>query len=106
MIDGGDASEKPKLTEEELKVLLDYFDKNKDGTLSDDEIVTIVSDYKAHKDDSKKKIANPDVVKILKRYDADGDGLLSPAEIHVLVHEAHLADTSARYAAYSVGFAR
>ena len=93
-----------KLSEEELKVLLDYFDKNKDGTLSDDEIVTIVSDYKSHKTD--KKITNPDVVKILKRYDVDGDGHLSASEIDLLVHEVHLADTSARYAAYSVGFAR
>ena len=100
-----DASGKAsKLSEEELKVLLEHFDKNKDGTLSDEEIVAIVSDYKSHK--TSKKTINPDVVKILKRYDVDGDGQLSASEIDLLVHEVRLTDTSARYAAYSVGFAR
>lgn len=105
MTGGGEAPASPKLTEDELKLLIDHFDKNKDGTLSDDEIIAIVSDYKSHhKNDN--KVTNPDVVKILKRFDADGDGQLSASEIKVFVDEVNLADTSARYAAYSVGFAR
>ena len=94
----------PKISLEELQLLLKYYDKDKNGTLSDDEIKEIIREYKEH---PKSINTNPDVIKILKRYDTDGDNQLSIEEVKVLVADSiHLSDTSARYAAYSVGFAR
>ena len=93
----------PKISKEELQLLLQYYDKDKNGTLSDDEIKDIIREYK----EQKSSFTNPEVIKILRRYDTDGNNQLSVEEVKVLVADSiHLSDTSARYAAYSVGFAR
>ena len=98
----------PKISQEELQLLLQYFDRDKNGTLSDDEIKVIIREYKEHKSSKRPSaFTTPEVIKILQRYDTDGDNQLSEEEIKVLVSDSiKLSDTSARYAAYSVGFAR
>jgi hypothetical protein len=97
---GSKSSPVPTLTEAEMAVLLKYYDKDQDGILEPDEIVCLVLDYR------NKKVVDPVVSKILAKFDVDKDGNLTAAEVQTLVEDIKLHHTNARYAAYSVAFAR
>ena len=97
---GSKSSPVPTLTEAEIAVLLKYNDKDQDGILEPDEIVCLVLDYR------NKKVVDPVVSKILAKFDVDKDGKLTAAEVQTLVEDIKLHHTNARYAAYSVAFAR
>ena len=89
-----------KLTKEDIKVLKKSYDKNDDGSLSSEEIDSLVSDYK-----SGKKLP-AEVVIVLKKYDDNGDGILDTSELQNLKEEVDINESNARYAGYSVAFAR
>jgi fission process protein 1 len=88
------------MTPEERMVLMNAFDTDKNGELSDEELAKIVSDFNA------KKITNEKVLAILKKYDTDGSGTIDHHEVKALKHQLDINETTARYAGYSASFAR
>lgn len=89
----------PKISPEDLKVLMDAYDTNKDG-LSKDEITKMIEDY------NNKKITDARVLNVLKKYDTDGDGVIDIHESKHLEHSVTLQDSELRYAAYTLGLSR
>jgi hypothetical protein len=95
--------DKPKvvITEEDLKILIKEYDKNRDGKLSDDEILDIVENCK------KNSISNPEVLKVIAKFDLNNDHQIDEEELKVMRSSLnHIGDTSFRYAGYSATFAR
>jgi fission process protein 1 len=90
----------PKLSADDLKALKELYDSNKDGTLSQEEIVTMIHDY------NNKKIADERIVSILKKYDNNGDGVIDLHEHHKIAHSVSLQESELRYAAYTLGLSR
>jgi fission process protein 1 len=88
------------LTEDDLKALKTLYDSDKNDQLSEAEIDRMVSDY------NEKKIMDPRVANILRKYDTNGDGKLEFSEMKVLEEHISIGDTAARYAAYSGVLAR
>ena len=89
------------ITEEELQVLIKFYDVNKDGKLSEEEIAQIIATVNA----SDKKPPE-EVTRILKKFDVDGDGKLNEKEISSFVKEVRSTDTKMRYAGYTMAFSR
>jgi hypothetical protein len=90
----------PKLTSEELAIIKEIYDKDKDGKLSDEELETIIKDAK---DNTK---IDPRVKKILQKYDDNNDGIIDDKELKAAVSDIKLSDGFSRYAGYSAGLAR
>lgn len=88
-----------KISEADLAVLLKFYDTNKDGQLSDDEISLIVAEAQ------KKAHENAEVAAVLSKYDTNKDGHLDDNEIKDMVVEIKQAGAP-RYLAYSATFAR
>lgn len=104
MSKGGDVVVvKPKkaMSTEDAALLKKYYDKDRSGTLSDDEIKALVTDFK-----NVDKDFDPKIRAILRAYDEDQDGSLDESEVSFLVDTFKSTDSNARYAAYSVAFAR
>ena len=89
-----------KLTQEELKIIKEVYDKNNDGVLSDAEIDVIAKDVK-----NNSKI-DPRVKQIFLKYDTNNDGIIDETEIKNVVNDIKLSDGLSRYAGYSAGLAR
>lgn len=90
-----------KITDEDAKLLLRYYDKNKNGKLSKEEIRAIVEDYN---DD---KISDKRVIQIIQKYDTDGNKKLGPQEIETFEkHALDMNETLLRYAGYTGILAR
>jgi len=75
----------PKLTKEELKVLYEIYDKNKDNTLSDEELNAIIKDAKENKN------LDPRVKEILQKYDDNKDGIIDDNELKAAVADIKLS---------------
>lgn len=90
-----------KLTREELDTLCKHYDIDKDGKLSESEIVKLIEAFK--KDP---KGVPAEVSMIMKKYDTDGDGHLSATEVKVLVEDIYHVDKEYRYVGYSAALAR
>lgn len=90
-----------KLTQEELKIIKEVYDKNNDGVLSDAEIDVIAKDVK-----SDSKNLDPRVKQIFLKYDTNNDGIIDETEIKTVVTDIKLSDGFSRYAGYSAGLAR
>lgn len=90
-----------KLSNEELAVLVKHYDRNRDGTLNDDEIADIVN--ACRKDP---KGVHPEVVTILQKYDENKDGKLDASEVKSLITDIYTVSAEYRYAGYTGAFAR
>ena len=90
-----------KLTQEELKIIKEVYDKNNDGVLSDAEIDVIAKDVK-----NNSKNLDPRVKQIFLKYDTNNDGIIDETEIKNVVTDIKLSDGLSRYAGYSAGLAR
>jgi fission process protein 1 len=89
---------KSKLTNDDLLVLLKYYDTDKDGIISKDEAAKIIEDCKK----AKFVGVEPEVVAIIKKYDTDGDGSIDEEEIKAITHDVDLVtDTNLRYLGYA-----
>ena len=84
------------LTKVDLKVLLNHYDKDHDGKLSDEEIKVILQELK------QKTIHDSEILRILEKYDSNHDGTIDENEIADLQKDLRLSDTQARYAGFSV----
>ena len=89
-----------KLTQEELKIIKEVYDKNNDGVLSDAEIEAISRDVKNAKN------LDPRIKQIFLKYDSNNDGIIDETEIKEVVTDIKLSDGLSRYAGYSAGLAR
>jgi mitochondrial fission process protein 1 len=89
-----------RLTPKEMAVLVAKFDTDKNGHLSPEELNEIFKDY------GSKKITDPEVLNILKRFDVNGDGTLDENEAIEFKHQVDINETSVRYAGYTAGIAR
>lgn len=87
----------PKVSEDDLKVILKHYDENADGKLSKEEIHKLAEDFKA------KKLKDPTIAKVIEKFDSNKDGALDDSEKEVL--EDHL-NSALRYAGYSAVFSR
>ena len=89
------------LSPADIEILTRHYDTNKDGILSEEEIRNLIAEVK-------KGTNIPDeVASVIKKYDTNNDGSLDEAEFKVLNSDmSSLADSNARYLAYSVGAAR
>ena len=90
-----------KLTSDELAVLLKHYDKNKDGTLSNEEIRLIVDHVRKTPDK-----VHEEVKAIVKKYDTNNDGTVDEAELTELVTDIYHVSEHYRVAGYSAAFAR
>ena len=90
-----------KLTQEELKIIKEVYDKNNDGVLSDAEIDVIAKDVKNNSTN-----LDPRVKQIFLKYDTNNDGIIDETEIKNVVTDIKLSDGFSRYAGYSAGLAR
>ena len=88
------------MTIEELTVLQEIYDTDRNGTLCKDEIAAIVKSY------NEKTITDARIINILKRYDTNEDGTIDDTEGEHFKHELDINETSARYAGYTSGLAR
>lgn len=89
-----------RISVEDFHKLKEIYDTNKDGTLSQDEILQMVHDY------NHKKIKDPRILEILKKYDKNSDGTIDAEEHEELMHSLHLQETKLRYVGYTVGLSR
>lgn len=87
-----------KLSDEDMKILMDAYDVNKDQKLSTDEIQKMFHDLK-----HSKEISN-EVRNILLKFDENGDGEIDDKEMS-LAHEV-LANTPIRVVGYTGAYAR
>lgn len=94
------AKDVKEITDEDRQALMDVFDVNKDGKLSDEELAGIVKSYNS------KQVTNEKALEILKRYDTNGDGSMDESEVQHFKHQMDINETNARYAGYSASFAR
>mmetsp|Transcript_24979 Transcript_24979/g.25594 ORF Transcript_24979/g.25594 Transcript_24979/m.25594 type:complete len:239 (-) Transcript_24979:64-780(-) len=89
-----------KLTQEDIKVLIDSYDINKDNKLSEEEIEKLIYDIKT----SNKNVSN-EIKKILLKFDENGDGILDEKELLNAQHEISINNTL-RVAGYTGVYAR
>jgi mitochondrial fission process protein 1 len=89
----------PEISPEDMKILLQAYDKDNDQQLSKEEIQQMVKDFKH----SKGKIS-PEVKRVLMKFDANGDGVIDDNEISAL-HDA-LIHSPLRLAGYTGPVAR
>ncbi|GAX79359.1 hypothetical protein CEUSTIGMA_g6801.t1 [Chlamydomonas eustigma] len=94
-----------KLSPEERRVLMKYFDNNGDGKLSGPELMELMRQAKEEMSTSASKLPE-NVTKIIKKFDLNGNGVVEENESQALGHELELGETNARYAAYTAAFAR
>jgi fission process protein 1 len=94
------ANNKPKLTINELNILKEIYDENKDNSLSDEELENIMKDAKENKN------LDPRVKKILEKYDDNKDGVIDDNELKAALKDMKMTDGLSRYAGYSAGLAR
>lgn len=93
---------KVQLSKEEIDLLLEKYDKDRSGNLSDEEIESIVRDF-----NSKDK-SNMDkrLIAIIGKYDFDSNGTLDDEEVKEFKHEFKSTGTAQRVAGYSAVMAR
>lgn len=91
-----EAEEKTKLVEK----LLEKYDANKDGVLSDEEIALLAKDYEVHGKLDKETREQ------LKKFDSNQDGHLDTEELVKLRNELDINESTVRYAAYAAAMAR
>lgn len=96
------ATTQRRLNDEDLKVLLNHYDKDHDNKLSDDELDEIIKVYKNKNIES----LDPDVAKILKKFDNNNDGTIDSKELRELVKEVKTTDSYLRVAGYTALFSR
>ena len=90
-----------EFTQEDLDKLKSLYDRNHDGTLTRDEIMKMVHEYNLD------RIKDPEILRILKRYDRDGNGHIDMKEImHLENSVLDLQDSQLRYTAYTVSLGR
>ena len=77
-----------KLTQEELKIIKEVYDKNNDGVLSDAEIDVIAKDVKNNSKD-----LDPRVKQIFLKYDTNNDGIIDETEIKNVDTDIKLSDS-------------
>lgn len=88
------------MTIEELTVLQEIYDTDRNGTLCKDEIAAIVKSY------NEKTITDARIISILKRYDTNEDGTIDGTECEHFKHELDINETSVRYAGYTTALTR
>jgi fission process protein 1 len=86
-----------RLNDDDLKVLLNHYDKDRDNKLSDDELDEIIKQYKNKSIES----VDPEVAKILAKFDSNKDGNIDAKELHELVKEIKTTDSYLRVAGYT-----
>lgn len=99
--DGGANESIPKISEEDLKMILKHYNANQNVdekvSFTKDEIHKLADDFKAN------KLKDPSLIKIIEKFDTNKDGILDDKEKAAM--EDHLNSTL-RYAGYSAVFAR
>jgi hypothetical protein len=93
---------KVKLSKEEIDFLLEKYDKDHSGSLSDEEIESIVRDFNSKDKNSMDKR----LISIIELYDFDSSGTLDDEEVKVLKHEFKSTGTVQRVAGYSAVMTR
>ncbi len=88
------------LSDEDYKAIQAIYDTNKNGSVDDHEIIQLISDY------NNKKIDNPTIIAILKKYDGDKDGYIDVDELKLVRDAFRLQESQFRAAAYTPLFAR
>ncbi len=88
------------LTQSEVEALLEKYDKNKNGSLSDEELQQIAKDF------ANNAIKDEILQKILSKFDSNNDKALDHHEIKQLKKSVEFHDTALRYAGYSAVGAR
>ncbi len=85
------------VSDEEMKVLIKFYDKNRDGRLSLEEIRSLVDDY------NHDKIQDPEVKRIIMKFDANDDRQIDEVEVKVF---EETVTHRVRYAGYTAAAAR
>eukprot|EP01126_Amoeba_proteus_P051968 TRINITY_DN6246_c0_g1_i8.p1 TRINITY_DN6246_c0_g1~~TRINITY_DN6246_c0_g1_i8.p1 ORF type:complete len:329 (-),score=67.85 TRINITY_DN6246_c0_g1_i8:64-933(-) len=75
----------------DIRKVIEEFDVNKDGQLSQEEIAVLVKNYEQHQPGTE----------VLRRWDTNNDGKLDEEEIRVLLQDVKTTDTALRYTGYS-----
>ena len=89
------------ITNEDIEKLRQLYDTNKNGDLGREEVLQMVHDYNLG------RIKDQEILRILRRYDRDGNGHIDLQEVMNLQKEVFtFQESQVRYAAYSIGFAR
>jgi len=83
------------LTAEDYKLIQQYYDEDKNGTLDDKEIQHLIADY------NNKKIENPKVVAILHKYDMNNDGFIDVDEFETIQNAFEHHHAQLRIAAFA-----
>jgi mitochondrial fission process protein 1 len=87
------------MSSDDLKILLDAYDDNRDQQFSKDEIQQMLNDFKNSQGD-----VSPEVKRVLMKFDTNGDGVIDEDEMSAL-HDA-LIHSPLRLAGYTGPMAR